>query len=82
MGKRPFLVLQHGECVPLEGSYRIVEIQGKSYVLGENQAFACESPESARVQLERLMIEHDAHALTVEALEGLPADYDVVAQHE
>jgi len=79
MSKRPFLVMPGGACVPLEGPYRIEEIQGDWYVLGEHQAFSCRSEPAAEVLLARLMHEHDAHALVAEALDGLPVDIAGVA---
>ena len=79
MAKRPFLVLPGGECVPLEGSYRIEEHRGDWFVLGENRVFECGSEAAAGVILDRVMHEHDAHALVEEALADLPAEYEVAA---
>lgn len=80
MQKRPFLVLPDRELVPLEGPYRIERLRGEWYVLGEHRAVRCETESAARLMLGRLGMEHDAHALAEEALEGSPDGYDVVAQ--
>jgi hypothetical protein len=80
VGKRPYLVLLNHECVPLDGEYRIEEIHGQWYVLGYHAAIACESEIAAQVRLKAMWLEHDAHALAAEALEGLPDTYEVVAQ--
>lgn len=80
MPKRPFLVTTEHECIPLEGPFRIEQVQGAWYVLGEHQVLACEGPAAAQMCLERLMSGADAHALAAQALEGLPDAYDVVAQ--
>ncbi len=79
MTRRPFLVLPSRECVPLEGAYRIEQVRGDWYVLGHYDAIACASESEARMRLAQLSIEHDAHELAAEALEGLPAEYEVVA---
>jgi hypothetical protein len=80
--KRPFLVLPAGECVPLEGEYRIEEIRGEWYVLGQHDAVRCASESAAQRRLQALLIEHDAHALAAEALAGLPVEFEVVAQRD
>ena len=72
MPKRPFLVLPDRECIPLEGPYRIEELRGEWYVLGNYQVIPCESELAAWERLAVLEIEHDAHALASEALAGLP----------
>lgn len=82
MARRPFLVLSNRECVPLEGAYRIEQIRGDWYVLGHHEAIACRSERHARTSLGRLMLEHDAHGLAAQALEGLPDGYEVVAQRD
>ncbi len=68
MPKRPFLVLPAGECVPLEGPYRIELHRGTWYVLGRHEVIPCESEAEASIALQRVMMEHDAHALAEEAL--------------
>jgi hypothetical protein len=73
-------VLPSRELIPLEGSYRVEEVDGEWYVLGRHQATACESEAEARQRLEERRLEHDAHALAAQALEGLPIDYEVVAE--
>ncbi len=80
MYKRPFLVLPGRELIPLEGAYRVDEIDGDWYVLGQHQAVVCRDETDARTRLVGLLHEHDAHALAAEALQGLPVDYEVVAQ--
>jgi len=74
MGKRPFLVLGGGECVPLEGPYRVESVRGDWYVLGEHQAHACRSEGAAHSLLTRLEHDHSAHALVADALDQLPTD--------
>jgi hypothetical protein len=70
-----------GLCIPLEGEYRIQQLdRDEWYVLGRNEAIACESESAARTTLDRVTVEHDAHALAAEALEGLPAEFEVVAR--
>jgi hypothetical protein len=68
MAKRPYLVLPGGICVPLEGPYRIEMHRGHWYVLGRNQVLPCDSEALANVTLQRVLMEHDAHALAEEAL--------------
>ncbi len=81
MPRRPFLVLDNRTCVPLEGPYRIEELEGKWWVLGHNEAIACRDERDARQSFDRLHLEHDAHGLAAEALEGLPDDFEVASAH-
>jgi len=75
--KRPYLVMSSGLCVPLEGAYRIEQVDGDWYVLGRHSVVPCGSRRAAESTIEMLSHEHDAHALAREALEGLPANYQV-----
>jgi len=79
MTQRPFLVTPDRVCIPLEGPYRIEEVRGDWYVLGEHRAVPCASEPAARRTLERLEAERGAHDLVAEALEGLSADFEVVS---
>jgi hypothetical protein len=80
LAKRPYLVLPDHLCVPLEGPYRIEEIRGEWYVLGNHDVIACESEIAAALRLDVLETEHDADALAAEALAGLPSTFEVVAR--
>lgn len=80
MPKRPFLVTPDRECIPLEGPYRVEAVCGEWYVLGEHDAVRCADERAANLTIERLLIEHDAHALASEALEGLPERYQVASR--
>jgi len=79
MPTRPYLVLSNRECVPLEGPYRIEEHEGSWYLLGHHRALPFATQREARMELERGRLERDADARAAEALEGLPAEYEVVA---
>jgi hypothetical protein len=80
MTQRPFLVTADHECIPLEGPFRIEQVRGEWFVLGEHRVYPCAGESAARIRLEQLVAGDDAHALAEQALEGLPFDYDVVAQ--
>jgi len=88
MSKRPFLVTTDHECIPLEGPFRIEQVLGAWYVLGRHQVHACEGERAAQMCLDRLTTGADTHAsarsidLSIEerALEGLPVEYEVVAE--
>jgi len=79
MPRRPYFVTPERECIPLEGPYRIEEVRGEWYVLGEHRVVRCNDHADARIALERLRAGEDVHALVAEALEGLSDDFDVVA---
>jgi len=70
--------MTNGTCVPLEGDYRVEQVEGDWYVLGHHAVVPCGSRHAAERMLAQLHHEHDAHALAAEALEGLPLGYDVV----
>jgi hypothetical protein len=88
MYKRPFLVTTDHECIPLEGPFRIEQVCGVWHVLGRHQVHPCEGERAAQMCLDRLTTGADTHALghslaqslVEQALEGLPVEYDVVAQ--
>ena len=71
MPSRPFFVMPGGVCVPLEGSWRIVELRGDFYVLGHHSVVPCGSERAARSMLEQLQSQTDADLLVAEAIEGL-----------
>jgi len=68
---RPFFVLPGGECVPLEGDWRIAELRGDWYVLGHHSVVPCGSRRAAETMLVELCARHDADWLAAEALDGL-----------
>ena len=71
MPTRPFFVLPGGECVPLEGDWRIAELRGDWYVLGHHSVVPCGSQRAAESMLTELRARHDADWLAAEALDGL-----------
>ncbi|MBW2424201.1 MAG: hypothetical protein JRG86_08130 [Deltaproteobacteria bacterium] len=71
MPTRPFFVLPGGECVPLEGDWRIAELRGDWYVLGHHSVVPCGSQRAAESMLAELRASHDADWLAAEALDGL-----------
>jgi len=80
MPKRPYLVTPDRECIPLEGPYRIEQVRGEWWVLGEHRAVRCDGEASASLVIERLRAGPEIHALAAEALEGLPGELHAVAQ--
>ncbi|HKK51940.1 MAG TPA: hypothetical protein VKA74_10150 [Myxococcota bacterium] len=79
MPTRPFFVLPGGECVPLEGDWRIAELRGHWYVLGHHSVVPCGSERAARSMLEELRERSDADRLAAEAIEALdriPEDWE------
>jgi len=77
MPTRPFLVLRNHECVPLEGPYRVERHEERWFVLGHNEAHPVPGESEARVLLERLRDDEEAHRLAADALEGLNAEFEV-----
>ena len=71
MPTRPFLVLPGGDCVPLEGDWRIAELRGDWYVLGHHSVVPCGSRHAAASMLEQLQERSNADHLAAEAIEGL-----------
>lgn len=71
MPKRPFLVMPDGNCVPLEGEWRIARLRGDWYVLGHNSVVPCGSERAAASMLEELVTRSDADLLAAEAINGL-----------
>lgn len=71
MPTRPFLVLPGGECVPLEGEWRIAQVRGDWYVLGHHSVVPCGSRRAATSMLEQLRDRTDADHLAAEAIEAL-----------
>ncbi len=54
MYRRPFLVLPGGDCVPLEGEWRVEPLRGEWWVLGHHAATRFESEHEARLRLAQL----------------------------
>ena len=71
MPTRPFLVLPAGECVPLEGEWRVAELRGEWYVLGHHSVVPCGSRRAAEGTLEELRARSDVDQLAAEAIAGL-----------
>ncbi len=71
MAKRPFFVLPGGECVPLEGEWRIAELRGDWYVLGHHSVVPCGSERAAASMLAELQAQTDVDLLASEAIAGL-----------
>lgn len=71
MPSRPFLVMPGGECVPLEGEWRIACLRGDWYVLGHNAVVPCGSERAAASMLTELVEQSDADLLAAEAIAGL-----------
>ncbi len=69
MYRRPFLVLPGGECVPLEGDWRVDELRGDWYVLGNNAVTRFESEREAQSRLAQLRGTAEPNALAALALE-------------
>ncbi len=65
MSKRPFFVLPDGQCIPLDGDWRVVELRGDWYVLGQNSVVPCGSQRAADGMLEQLLSQTDADRLAV-----------------
>ena len=78
MPKRPFYVQRNGECVPLEGAWRIEILGGEWYVLGHHSVVPCGSERAALSMLAQLSAETDANRLAADAI----ADLDVLTEFE
>lgn len=71
MPTRPFFVMPGGDCVPLEGDWRIVCLGGDWYVLGHHSVVPCGSKRAANSMLDELRSQTDADLLAVEAIRRL-----------
>lgn len=71
MPTRPYFVMPGGECVPLEGEWRVVELRGDWYVLGHDSVVPCGSRKAATSMLADLESRTDADRLASEAIESL-----------
>ncbi len=71
MPKRPFFVLPNGDCVPLEGDWRIVRLASDWYVLGHHSVVPCGSERAAASMLAELESRTDVDQLAAEAITGL-----------
>ena len=78
MYRRPFLVLPGGECVPLEGEWRVEELRGEWYVLGQNAVTRFESEREALARLAQLRGPVEPNALAAFALESVDAGGDPI----
>lgn len=71
MPTRPFYVQRNGDCIPLEGAWRVTQIDGDWFVLGHHSVVPCGSERAARSTLEELEERSDFDALANEAIETL-----------
>ncbi|MBY0401884.1 hypothetical protein K2X89_16445 [Myxococcota bacterium] len=69
MYRRPFLVLPGGDCVPLEGDWRIEPLRGEWYVLGHHSVFRFETEQEALARLAHLRGEASPNAVAAFTLE-------------
>lgn len=69
MYRRPFLVLPGGDCVPLEGDWRIEPLRGEWYVLGNHSVHRFDSEAEALARLRQLRGEADPNALAAWVLD-------------
>jgi len=89
MPSRPFFVQPNGECVPLEGEWRVARLAGEWYVLGHHSVVPCGSGRAAQAMLLELQARSDADLLAEEAidgvdpiLDGLGLDRDAIGETE
>ena len=71
MATRPFFVMPGGECIPLEGDWRIACLRGEWYVLGHNSVVPCGSERAAESMIAELESQTDIDRLANEAIEEL-----------
>lgn len=71
MPTRPFYVQRNGDCVPLEGDWRIAQLDGEWFVLGHHSVVPCGSWRAAAAMLEELAERTDVDRLANEAIEAL-----------
>jgi hypothetical protein len=60
-----------GECIPLEGKWRVVELRGDWYVLGHDSVVPCGSRKAAASMLTELESRTNADRLASQAIEDL-----------
>ena len=71
MPTRPFYVQRNGDCIPLEGDWRVAQIDGEWFVLGHHSVVPCGSERAARSMLDELTERTDVDLLASEAIDGL-----------
>ena len=71
MPSRPFYVQRNGDCIPLEGDWRVAQIDGEWFVLGHHSVVPCGSERAARSMLDELTERTDVDLLASEAIDGL-----------
>ena len=69
--KRPFFVQPGGDCVPLEGPWRVEQLDDGWYVLGHHAVVPCGSERAAHGMLAELESRTDADDLAAEAIASL-----------
>lgn len=69
MYRRPFLVLPGGDCVPLEGDWRIEPLRGEWYVLGHHTVFRFDTEQEALARLAHLRGDASPDAVAAFTLE-------------
>jgi len=69
MYRRPFLVLPGGDCVPLEGDWRVEALRGEWYVLGHHSVFRFDTEQEALARLAHLRGDASPNAVAAFTLE-------------
>lgn len=69
MYRRPFLVLPGGDCIPLEGDWRIEPLRGEWYVLGHHTVFRFDTEQEALARLAHLRGDASPNAVAAFTLE-------------
>ncbi len=71
MPTRPFYVQRNGDCIPLEGDWRVARLDGQWFVLGHHSVVPCGSERAARSMLDELTERTDVDRLADEAIAAL-----------
>jgi len=71
MPTRPFYVQRNGDCIPLEGDWRVAQLDGQWLVLGHHSVVQCDSERAARSMLDELAERTDVDRLAEEAIAAL-----------
>jgi hypothetical protein len=73
MPTRPFFVQRNGDCIPLEGEWRVECLEGAWYVLGHHDLVACDSERAAYALVAEFAARSQPDLLALEAIESLDA---------
>jgi len=79
MPTRPFYVQRNGDCIPLEGDWRVAQLDGQWFVLGHHSVVPCGSAREARSMLDELTERTDVDRLAEEAIAALDRNSDTWA---